>query len=317
MSGPGDVDGGAVGHGGGAPEALPVHLIGNVNLDIVMGPVKPWPAPGTERIVERQEVRVGGAAGVAAMALQALGAPYRLHARIGDDAFGARVRDELGPAGAQLEIVPADTAYSVGVTHPDGERTFFTYLGHLAELDLDGIARELETAEPGMVLVCGYFLLPPLRHGGALPLMRRAREAGHRVLFDSGWPSGGFTDTVRQELDALLPSIDRVLPNEAEALGWAATSRLEEAVDRLQRYGARVTVKRGGEGASWLERGEMATRAAPRVPVADSVGAGDCFNAAYVAALARGARNAAAVDAAVRYAADVVQRRPRDYGRST
>ena len=314
MSDRGDVDAGAMGHDAAAPAGLPVHLVGNVNLDIVMGPVEPWPQPGTERIVEGQEVRVGGAAGVAAMALQALGAPFRLHARIGDDAFGARVRDELGPAGAQLEIVPAATAYSVGVTHPDGERTFFTYLGHLAQLDLEGVARELESSEPGMVLVCGYFLLPPLRHGGAVALLRRAREAGHRVLFDSGWPSGGFTDAVRQELDGLLPSIDRVLPNGAEALGWAATSRLEDAVDHLQRYGARVTVKRGGEGASWLEHGEIATRTPPRVAVADSVGAGDCFNAAYVAALARGATNADAVGAAVRYAAAVVQRRPRDYG---
>lgn len=301
---------------GGDGRAPPVHLIGNVNLDIVMGPVEPWPEPGTERIVERQEVRVGGAAGVAAMALQALGTPFRLHARVGDDAFGAQVRDDMGPAGAQLEIVPAGTAYSVGVTHPDGERTFLTYSGHLAALDVDAIAEELESSEPGLVLLCGYFLLPPLRHGAGLELLRCARSAGHRVLFDSGWPGTGFTDAVRHELDGLLPSVDAVLPNAVEALAWAVTARLEDAVERLQRYGARAIVKRGPEGASWLERGKLATRTPPRVSVADSVGAGDCFNAAYVAALARGASNADAVDAAVRYASGVVQRQPREYGRS-
>lgn len=306
--------GAALGSQAEARAALPVHLIGNVNLDIVMGPVEPWPAPGTERLVEHQEVRVGGAAGVAAMALQALATPLRLHARIGDDAFGAVVRDAMGPAGAQLETVRAGTAYSVGVTHPDGERTFLTYPGHLAALDVQAIAEELEGSQPGLVLVCGYFLLPSLRRGAGLELVRLARSAGHRVLFDSGWPSEGFTDAVRGDLDALLPSLDDVLPNQAEALAWTGAARLEDAVERLQRSGARAIVKRGPRGASWLEGGELASRAPPRVSVADSVGAGDCFNAAFAAAVARGASHAAAVEAAVRYASNVVQSRPRDYG---
>ena len=146
--------------------------------------------------------------------------------------------------------------------------------------------------------------------------MRRAREAGHRVLFDSGWPSEGFTEPVRRELDALLPWIDELLPNEAEARAWSSKGDLVEALDRLQRHGGRVVVKRGAQGASWLRGAGLETRPAPRVPVADSVGAGDCFNAAYVAALAGGAANAVAVDSAVRYAADVVGRRPRHYGRA-
>lgn len=305
----------APGPGGDGRGALPVHLIGNVNLDIVMGPLEPWPEPGTECVVERQEVRVGGAAGVAALALQALGAPFRLHARIGDDAFAAFVRRELGPAGEHLERVRAGTAVSVGLSHPDGERTFVTHLGHLVELDVDAIAAELEHAGAGLVLVCGYFLLPPLRHGGGLELMRRARQAGHRVLFDSGWPSEGFTEPVRLELDALLPWIDVLLPNEAEARAWSAKGDLGAALDRLQRDGGRAVVKRGALGASWAREGELETCPAPRVPVVDTVGAGDCFNAAYVAALARGATTMAAVDSAVRYATDVVGRRPRHYGR--
>jgi hypothetical protein len=300
---------------GGEPRApTSVHLIGNVNLDIVLGPVEPWPAPGTERTVARQEVRVGGAAGVAAMALQALDTPVRLYARVGDDAFGVVLRAGMGAVGAQLEIVSASTAYSVGLTHPDGERTFFTHLGHLGALDVDAIAEELERSEPGLVLLCGYFLVPPFRRGTGAALARRARSAGHRVLFDSGWPSEGFTTGVRRELDALLPSIDDVLPNEVEALGWAADPLLEDAASHLHRFGARVIVKRGAEGASLLEDAELVTRAPPPTSVVDSVGAGDCFNAAYAAALARGTTELQAVEAAVRYASAVVGTRPRDYG---
>lgn len=291
----------------------PIHLIGNVNLDIVTGPVEAWPRVGSERIVERREVRVGGAAGVAAMALQALGTPFRLHARIGDDAFGDLVRRELGPAARQLEVIRTGTGTSVGVTHADGERTFFTYLGHLSRLDVQAIADELEASEPGLVLVCGYFLLPPLRHGGGLELVRRARAAGHRVAFDSGWPSEGFTADVRAELDTLLPHIEMALPNAVEAMGWTGAADPDGALRALGRLGGAAVVKRGAAGASWLEAGDMRTVPAPAIRVADSVGAGDAFNAAFLAVRSVGGPLARAVEAGVAYASAVAATRPRRF----
>lgn len=296
---------------GGDPRR--VHLIGNVNLDLVLGPVAPWPQPGTERIVARREARVGGAAGVAAMALQALGVPFRLHARIGDDAFGAVVRDGLGAAGAQLEVVPTVTAISVGVAHPDGERTFLTHLGHLESLDLETIATELEASAPGLVLLCGTFLMPPLRGAGGVELVRRANATGHAVLFDGGWPSEGFTASVRAELDALAPHLALALPNLAEATGWTGTDDVEAALRALERRGVRAVVKRGADGASWPDGGEVRSVAAPAVEVADSVGAGDAFNAALIAALLRGAELTEAVADGVGYASAVAASRPRGY----
>lgn len=298
----------------GADTPLPIHLVGNVNLDLVLGPVEPWPRPGTEWLVPRQEVRAGGAAGVAALALQGLAAPFQLHAGVGDDAFGALVRRDMGPVGAQLQAVRGSTAYSVGITHPGGERTFLTYQGHLRELDVEGVADVLAGGPPGLLLVCGFFLLPPLRGGAGVALLRRARQAGYRTLFDPGWPSEGFTAEVRRELGAVLPWIDLALPNEAEVLGWTGEVEVEAALRALRRAGGGAVVKRGGAGAIWLEDGE-ARRRAPRdrVHVADTVGAGDCFNAGLLAALSRRAALGDAVGFAVDYAAMVVGRQPRDY----
>lgn len=293
--------------------AQPIHLVGNVNLDIVLGPVEPWPRVGTERIVAEQEVRVGGAAGVAAMALDGLGVPCRLHASVAGDAFGALLREGLGRAGRWLQTVPGSTAFSVCIGHPNGERTFLTALGHLSELDLDAVAGEVGSGPAGLVLVCGYFLLPPLRGRSGLRLLQRARSAGHTLLFDPGWPSEGFTGEVRSELEALLPLVDVTLPNELEALQWTGAGTLLEALARLERLGPRVVIKRGSSGASWREGTALRTATPPAAPVADSVGAGDCFNAGLLAALREGTDVAAAVARAVRYASRVIARRPRDY----
>ena len=42
---------------------VPILVLGNVNVDLVMGPVDGWPAIGTEIEVERAEMRAGGSAG--------------------------------------------------------------------------------------------------------------------------------------------------------------------------------------------------------------------------------------------------------------
>ena len=47
----------------------PLAVIGNVNVDLIMGPAAPWPQPGTEIIVDHDELRVGGSAGNAALAV--------------------------------------------------------------------------------------------------------------------------------------------------------------------------------------------------------------------------------------------------------
>ncbi len=46
----------------------PLAVIGNVNVDLILGPAEPWPKAGTEVIVDHDELRVGGQAGNTALA---------------------------------------------------------------------------------------------------------------------------------------------------------------------------------------------------------------------------------------------------------
>lgn len=291
----------------------PIHLIGNVNLDLILGPLAAWPRMGTETFLRDSEVRVGGAGGNAALASRALGVPVRLHASVGDDLFGDVLMRELGGLAGTLQRVRSDTAYSVALAHPGGERTFFTTVGHLGTLDVAAVERAVATAPASIVLLTGYFLLPPFRTPATRRLLAAAKAAGHTTLLDPGWPSEGFVPDVRDELATLLPFVDVVLPNELEALAWTGHDRVDEAAAAFARRGVRAVVKRGAAGASWLEGDRLRSRRAPGVEVADTVGAGDAFDAALVAALHEGRPLSDAVRRATSYASGVVASRPRSY----
>eukprot|EP01035_Chromulina_nebulosa_P051635 gene51635-70317_t len=138
----------------------PLAVIGNVNVDLILGPAAPWPKAGTEIIVDHDELRVGGQAGNSALAWQALGAAYAIAANVGNDPFGRWLAEAFGEQGRALPVSREKTTLSVGITHPDGERTFFTTRGHLPRLSLGDVLAVLDgdRLSGGYCLLTGAFL---------------------------------------------------------------------------------------------------------------------------------------------------------------
>ena len=139
-----------------------IYVLGNVNVDLVMGPLAPWPHPGTELVLPQTEMRAGGAAGNTALALKAMSASYRLVCNMGDDILGRWLGEELGESDWPKAAMP--TSISVGLTHPNGERTFLTSKGHLEAMTLEVALDQLPArATAGdVVLLAGPFLSPHL-----------------------------------------------------------------------------------------------------------------------------------------------------------
>lgn len=305
---------------GRRPDGPRILVVGNANVDVLMGDVKPWPVPGSEVVIDRYEWRVGGAAGNTGLALAALGVKDGVDADViadaGDDFLGDWLQTAMAGA-ARLNRVPHATALTVGLTHPGGQRTFVSYLGHLVGLPEARLNAAMESAREGdLLLLCGYFLLPELRKQ-APALLRRARDRGLVTMVDTGWPDGGFTEAVRAEVGALLPLMSAFLPNREEALGLTGRGPAEDvlgAVAELRSEGAqRVIVKLGAEGALLAGPEGHATVPSPRVDVEDTVGAGDTFNAGLLAGLAHGMTWAEALAPAVTAAALAISSRPRRY----
>ena len=296
------------------PPASPrVTVLGDIGIDLVMGPLDAWPETGTETLMPRSEMRAGGSAGNAALALRSLGASVRLVSAIGHDALGTWLKGQFDDIDADLDTLPAATSLSVGILHTAGDRNFFTTHGHL---DLQSPAPLPAAGAGDILLLTGAFLLPRLR-AGYLTLMREARALGYAIAMDTGWPPEGFTSEVVAEVRAWLPLVDHVLLNDLEIRRLAQDDDLDAAMMALSGLlppGATLVAKTGREGAVALRNGVRATATPPVAEaIFDTIGAGDAFNAGYLHAVTQGADLAAALGQGCTTATRTIAHFPRHY----
>ena len=294
-------------------------VAGNVNVDLIMGTLAPWPTPGTEIFVDHDEMRAGGAAGNVALAWRALGSPFQAAGNVGNDRFGEYLRDELGDIAARWPVAAARTTLSVGLTHPDGERTFITTRGHLPLFCGKDVRTCLDATalSGGILLLCGVFLLPALtRDIGTL--FAWADEHEIDIALDTGWPPGGWTAEAKAEARSWLARCRYALFNEVEACAVSEVDDVEAAADALLELvphaRAEAVVKRGPNGAIGASRaGGIARVRAEDVTVIDTIGAGDAFNAGFLFATARNAPFEDAVRQGVSTASAAISTVPRRY----
>ena len=290
-------------------------VIGDIGVDLVMGPLDDWPSIGTETIMPQSELRAGGSGGNCALATRHLGRPCRLVALTGSDTLGRWLADQFDSITTAISTDAGATSLSVGMIHACGERTFFTTEGHLHRFTLDHVEQALPArAVPGSIaLLTGVFLTPSLRtRYPQLISMLKAR--GFAVAIDTGWPSEGWTAALRAEVMTWLQAADHILLNETEIVHLSGTDDLESALTRLSAAaGAASTLvaKTGSKGAVAIQQGELVSADAPQVRVFDTIGAGDSFNAGYLLARLEGRSLQASLSAGCTAAAAIISRFPR------
>src|SRR5438046_2532009 len=169
-------------------------VIGCVQADVVMQPVTDLPAPGGTLLTEHMSTRVGGAGANAALAALEAGMHVRLVGCIGDDRFGTWMHEQLATAGLadELVIVAGETTgLTVALESPARDRSFLTYLGVNARWDPATIPEDGLACDN--LLLCDYFVAPPLRGESARRLLDTARGRGARTFFDTSWDPDGFS----------------------------------------------------------------------------------------------------------------------------
>jgi 2-dehydro-3-deoxygluconokinase len=97
-------------------------------------------------------------------------------------------------------------------------------------------------------------------------------------------------ESARKTLGPVIPNIAAIFGTEEEFLDYFGVSEIDEALHAAVRLGPRIAVaKMGPDGAVALVDGQRFTHGGYKSPVVvDVVGAGDGFNAGYLAAHLRG-----------------------------
>ncbi len=114
-----------------------------------------------------------------------------------------------------------------------------------------------------------------------MAVIRAAREIGTRVFMDSQATSKtlqtpGVTDTLR--------AIDVLLINADEAMHITGEADRDTAGQTLAKLTPLVVLKSGADGAYAYRQGNVTHAPGLKVSVVDTTGAGDCFNAGFIAA---------------------------------
>ncbi len=301
-------------------ELNPDVLVSSGDADMRFGQV--------EQLIDRASITLGSSGAITACAAAAQGLRVAVCAVIGDDPIGEWTAEQLRGHGVDIAGVirrpGRQTGMSVVLTRSDGDRAILTYSGTMPDLTAaDVTPGRLRSARH--VHVSSFFLQRGLQAGLA-GLLGAARQAGATTSLDTGWaPAGEWASA-----GPALRHVHYLLPNAAECAHLAAAldaatldaaaldgtgghaERGEEhdqgdgesqptalRAAALRRLGPDVAVKLGASGALAVTRGGVTRVRGRAVAPVDTTGAGDCFNAGFIAGVLDGSTTADSLRRAV------------------
>ena len=268
-----------------------VFVVGSINQDFVLR-LERRPEPGETVTDAELSLHPGGKGANGAIAAARLGAEAAMLGRVGEDAFGRELVENLRKNGVNTEHVEtvsgAPTGSAFITVTPDGENAIVVSPGANRCFGPDEVEATAEDLREASVVAA------QLEVGveAVACAARVATESGGRFLLNLAPP--------RELPDDLLRLCDPLVVNEHEGaflLGEEATP--EETARRLLELGpASVIVTLGAAGAVLATGETTEIYPALEVEAVDSTGAGDAF----VGALAMKFAEGAALEEAVPYA---------------
>lgn len=253
---------------------LVLDLITEVGLPIVPGqhretpPIRPEPGGGCNFLIAGAH----------------LGAHMSAVGVVGDDVFGRLVVEGLKAEEVDTSAIFCAPGSTSAVVYDliDPRTRLHTFVGSLAAGDpmpfSTAARQQIEQADA--VFLQGYTLLERQLPGLVDEALALARQLGKPLYFDVGPPAAAVPE---ERLRAVLAQMDVIMMTADEIEIVAPAMDEQEACAALFALGiSAIVIKRGGQGCSICT--PEAHFQAPGLPVTvvDTVGAGDCFNAAFV-----------------------------------
>lgn len=232
----------------------------------------------------------GGAVFNTGVALGRLGAPSGFFSGISTDLFGEVLADALKASDVSLDLAhrsgrPTTLAF---VKLEDGQASYAFYDENTAGRmltpdDLPALPREVEA------LFFGGISLVAEPCGSAYRALLEREAPSKVIMIDPNIRPGFIADepAYRARITAMIAGADIVKLSD-EDLAWLTGSDQDlaaQARDLLDQGPKLVCITEGAEGALGITQDHKVRVPANKVEVADTVGAGDTFNAGVLAAL--------------------------------
>ena len=272
-----------------ADRDIDVLVLGEVNPDVIVRAADPRPVFGqVERFVDSIDLVIGSSSAIFACGAARLGLRTAFVGVVGDDPMGRFMLDAMRERGVDVGGCRVDPDVPTGATvilTSGTDRAILTAPGTVPLLRAEDVPAAL-VARARHLHVGSLFMLDALRPRlGAV--LAAARGAGLTTSVDCNWDP---RDTWDGGMRGILRETDVFLPNAAEATRITGLPDVEVAALALVEAGPRiVAVKCGADGAFATERGGRLTRQPPlAVDVVDTTGAGDSFDAGFIAGLLAG-----------------------------
>jgi len=257
--------------------------VGDLVLDILMAVRLPLQAG--EHQTARERIIGPGGAGNFIVAARHMGLDVSAVGIVGEDIFGQQILEPLHAAGVDTTFVAAvpgstSTLVLVMVEPNTGKHVFVGDYGHGPVAPYPaGLDARIASADA--IFVQGYTLYEQRMIPLARLAVERAREVGTPVYLDVGpfmaWMQPDDVRWIVARAAVIMATEDELPLASGGRTGDAAIRYLLDAGAEL------LVVKRGEQGCVIHTRAESMHVPGFAVPVVDTVGAGDCFDAAFVA----------------------------------
>jgi sugar/nucleoside kinase (ribokinase family) len=279
-------------------------VAGEANVDLLVDGIAQLEFD-KEKLAKGCGLTLGGSSAITAFNLSKLGASVGFVGVVGQDLFGRFVEERLASAGIDLTALRRDRSEKTGITiwcQHGRRRAGMTYLGTIAALRPSDV-KPSYLCQARHLHVGAYFLLNGF-HAGSAAVFRKAKRLGMTTSLDCNFdPTEKWDSGIRE----ILKAVDVFLPNETEAMRLTKAKSVRIAAQELAKLARTVVVKMGARGALVCAGAETFRVPAVKARVVDATGAGDSFNAGFLACYLRGGTLAESARAGVEAGARSVQ----------
>jgi len=278
-----------------------IDIIADLGFNIIDIPV------GASIDIKAGKITPGGGGNIAS-ALSYLGVKAGLVGKCGADPFCDFYENDMKTYGTNTHLIRTDeapTGYVISILSKNGERTMIVNPGANAELSIDDIEKKLkELLSYDSLFIHGYSLQRSKQAEAIVHLAEHFVDSGKKVYVDPSTTS--LIEHNRELVKHIFSLSTGIFLNEEEAASYTKTNYIEDIVERMMEESELVVIKLGFKGSMVLHNNQVKIYQPYIVKPTDTTGAGDSYDAAFLAMLSKGENIDKAADFANWFAAKTI-----------